>query len=113
MRPVRYANKPHVPCGEQLRYRAVSRKCNEILECHGVMATPSGHTADGFETQFGTSHLGQFVLVHWTAPLLRKRSSLINLSSAGHRSSNVDLDDPNFGHTPYETFPRRSEFRIC
>src|SRR5580693_3185402 len=70
----------------------------------GVMATPFGHTTDGFETQFGTNHLGHFVLVNRIAPLLRKGSRLINLSSAGHRYSNVDLDDPNFERTPYEPF---------
>jgi NAD(P)-dependent dehydrogenase (short-subunit alcohol dehydrogenase family) len=68
------------------------------------MATPFGHTADGFETQFGTNHLGHFVLVNRIAPLLRKGGRLINLSSAGHRFSNVNLDDPNFERTPYEPF---------
>jgi NAD(P)-dependent dehydrogenase (short-subunit alcohol dehydrogenase family) len=70
----------------------------------GVMATPFGHTADGFETQFGTNHLGHFVLVNRIAPLIRAGGRLINLSSAGHRYSNVDLDDPNFERTPYEPF---------
>src|SRR6201987_4724786 len=70
----------------------------------GVMATPFGHTADGFETQFGTNHLGHFVLVSRIAPLIRDGGRLINLSSAGHRYSNVDLDDPNFEKTPYEPF---------
>src|SRR5580693_801048 len=40
-----------------------------IIANAGVMATPSGHTADGFETQFGTNHLGHFVLVNRIAPL--------------------------------------------
>jgi NAD(P)-dependent dehydrogenase (short-subunit alcohol dehydrogenase family) len=75
-----------------------------IIANAGVMATPFGHTADGFETQFGTNHLGHFVLLNRIAPLLRKGSRLINLSSAGHRFSNVDLDDPNFERTPYEPF---------
>jgi NAD(P)-dependent dehydrogenase (short-subunit alcohol dehydrogenase family) len=70
----------------------------------GVMATPFGHTADGFETQFGTNHLGHFVLVSRIASLIRDGGRLINLSSAGHRYSNVDLDDPNFERTPYEPF---------
>ena len=70
----------------------------------GVMATPFGHTVDGFETQFGTNHLGHFVLVNRIAPLIRTGGRLINLSSAGHRRSNVDLDDPNFEWTPYEPF---------
>jgi NAD(P)-dependent dehydrogenase (short-subunit alcohol dehydrogenase family) len=68
------------------------------------MATPFGHTVDGFETQFGTNHLGHFVFVNRIAPLIRMGGRLINLSSAGHRFSNVDLDDPNFERTPYEPF---------
>ena len=70
----------------------------------GVMATPFGRTADGFETQFGTNHLGHFVLVNRIAPLIRAGGRLVNLSSAGHRFANVDLEDPNFERTPYEPF---------
>jgi NAD(P)-dependent dehydrogenase (short-subunit alcohol dehydrogenase family) len=73
-----------------------------VIANAGVMATPFGHTADGFETQFGTNHLGHFVLANRIAPLIRAGGRLINLSSAGHRLSNVDLDDPNFERTPYE-----------
>ena len=75
-----------------------------VIANAGVMATPFGHTADGFETQFGTNHLGHFVLVNWIARLLRAGGRLINLSSSGHRYSNVDLQDPNFERTPYEPF---------
>jgi NAD(P)-dependent dehydrogenase (short-subunit alcohol dehydrogenase family) len=75
-----------------------------VIANAGVMATPFGHTADGFETQFGTNHLGHFVLVNRIAPLIRAGGRLVNLSSAGHRYSNVDLDDPNFERTPYEPF---------
>jgi NAD(P)-dependent dehydrogenase (short-subunit alcohol dehydrogenase family) len=75
-----------------------------IIANAGVMATPFGHTADGFETQFGTNHLGHFVLVNRIAPLIRKEGRLINLASSGHRFSNVDLEDPNFERTPYEPF---------
>ena len=75
-----------------------------VIANAGVMATPFGHTADGFEMQFGTNHLGHFVLVNRIAPLIRKGGRLINLASAGHRFSNVDLEDPNFARTPYEPF---------
>jgi NAD(P)-dependent dehydrogenase (short-subunit alcohol dehydrogenase family) len=75
-----------------------------VIANAGVMATPFGHTAEGFETQFGTNHLGHFVLVNKIAPLIRAGGRLINLSSSGHRFSNVDLDDPNFERTPYEPF---------
>jgi NAD(P)-dependent dehydrogenase (short-subunit alcohol dehydrogenase family) len=75
-----------------------------VIANAGVMATPFGHTADGLETQFGTNHLGHFVLVNRMATLFRAGGRLINLSSAGHRFSNVDLEDPNFERTPYEPF---------
>lgn len=77
----------------------------DVVICNaGVMACPRGKTADGFETQFGTNHLGHFVLVNRIASLMKKGSRLVNLSSAGHRFSDVDLDDPNFEHTPYTEF---------
>jgi len=75
-----------------------------VIANAGVMATPFGHTADGFETQFGTNHLGHFLLVNKIAPLLRPGGRLVNLSSAGHRYANVDLEDPNFERTPYDPF---------
>ncbi len=75
-----------------------------VIANAGVMATPFGHTADGFETQFGTNHLGHFVLVNRIASLIRNGGRLINLSSSGHRYSNVDLEDPNFERTPYEAW---------
>ncbi len=75
-----------------------------VIANAGVMATPFGHTADGFETQFGTNHLGHFVFVNRIASLIRAGGRLINLSSSGHRYSNVDLNDPNFERTPYEPF---------
>jgi NAD(P)-dependent dehydrogenase (short-subunit alcohol dehydrogenase family) len=73
-----------------------------VIANAGVMATTLGHTRDGFETQFGTNHLGHFVLVNRIAPLLRNGARLINLSSSGHRYSNVDLNDPHFELTPYD-----------
>ena len=68
------------------------------------MATPFGKTADGFETQFGTNHLGHFVLVNRIASLMKPGARLVNLSSAGHQISDVDLDDPNFERTPYSAW---------
>jgi NAD(P)-dependent dehydrogenase (short-subunit alcohol dehydrogenase family) len=75
-----------------------------VIANAGVMATPFGHTADGFETQFGTNHLGHFLLVNRIAPLMRPDARLVSLSSSGHRFGDVDLNDPNFERTPYEPF---------
>ncbi len=83
---------------------AAAKPFDAVICNAGVMATPQGKTADGFETQFGTNHLGHFVLVNRIAALLKSGSRLVNLSSAGHRFSDVDLEDPNFEHTPYTEF---------
>jgi len=77
-------------------------KFDLVIANAGVMAPPMGHTADGFETQFGTNHLGHFVLVNRIAALIAEGGRLVNLSSAGHRFADVDLDDPNFERTPYD-----------
>jgi NAD(P)-dependent dehydrogenase (short-subunit alcohol dehydrogenase family) len=89
-------------CAEKLL--AAGKAFDVVIANAGVMATPFGHTADGFETQFGTNHLGHFVLVNRIAPLIRAGGRLINLASSGHRFSNIDLQDPNFERTPYEPF---------
>jgi NAD(P)-dependent dehydrogenase (short-subunit alcohol dehydrogenase family) len=73
-----------------------------VIANAGIMACPYGKTVDGFETQFGTNHLGHFVLVNSIVSLMKPGSRLVNLSSAGHRYSDVDLDDPNFERTPYD-----------
>ena len=69
-----------------------------LVDNAGVMACPLGRTADGFEMQFGTNHLGHFLFTD----LLHDRlvaaspSRVVVLSSAGHRYSGIRWDDPNF-----------------
>jgi NAD(P)-dependent dehydrogenase (short-subunit alcohol dehydrogenase family) len=89
-------------CADELLTRGEA--FDVVIANAGVMATPFGHTVDGFETQFGTNHLGHFVLVNRIAPLIRAGGRLVNLASAGHRFSNVDLNDPNFERTAYDPF---------
>ena len=83
---------------------AAGKPFDVVIANAGVMATPQGKTADGFETQFGTNHLGHFVFVNRIASLLHAGSRLVNLSSAGHRFSDVDIEDPNFERTSYTEF---------
>src|ERR1700689_3304992 len=83
---------------------AAGKPFDIIIANAGVMACPKGTSADGFETQFGTNHLGHFVLVNRIASLLKPGSRLVNLSSAGHRYADVNLEDPNFEHSRYEEF---------
>jgi NAD(P)-dependent dehydrogenase (short-subunit alcohol dehydrogenase family) len=84
---------------------AAGKPFDVIIANAGVMATPLGHTKDGFETQFGTNHLGHFVFVNRIASLLKSNGGrLVNLSSSGHRFSDVNLEDPGFEHTEYTPF---------
>ena len=68
------------------------------------MATPEGHTADGFETQFGTNHLGHFLLTHLLMPALLAAAParVVSLSSSGHRRSDIVWDDIHFERRPYD-----------
>lgn len=84
------------------KLRAEGKPLDIIIANAGVMATPFGKTEDGFETQFGTNHIGHFVFVNRIAPLLREGGRFVSLASSGHRRSDVDLDDPNFERTEYD-----------
>jgi NAD(P)-dependent dehydrogenase (short-subunit alcohol dehydrogenase family) len=74
----------------------------------GVMACPLSRTAQGFEMQFGTNHLGHFLLTGMLLPALLAgaleagESRIVSLSSAGHRFSPVDFEDPNYLHRDYD-----------
>ena len=72
----------------------------------GVMFTPFSRTADGFEIQFGTNHLGHFELTRLLVPQLvaADGARIVILSSDGHRMSDVDLDDPNWERRDYDKF---------
>jgi NAD(P)-dependent dehydrogenase (short-subunit alcohol dehydrogenase family) len=62
----------------------------------GVMACPLGRTAQGFEMQLGTNHLGHFAFTRGLLPLLSNGSRIVNLSSRGHLRSPMRWDDPHF-----------------
>jgi NAD(P)-dependent dehydrogenase (short-subunit alcohol dehydrogenase family) len=82
------------------RYSALQLLVNNA----GVMATPHGQTADGFELQLGTNHLAHFALTTALLPLLEAGAParVVNLSSGGHVASDILWDDPNFEQTPYD-----------
>jgi NAD(P)-dependent dehydrogenase (short-subunit alcohol dehydrogenase family) len=79
-------------------------KFDGVIANAGIMACPKSFTEDGFETQFGVNHLGHFVFVNRIVPLFKPGSILVNLSSGGHRASDINLEDPNFDHSEYTEF---------
>jgi NAD(P)-dependent dehydrogenase (short-subunit alcohol dehydrogenase family) len=78
------------------------RPFDVLIANAGVMATPFARTADGFETQFGTNHLGHFVFINRLAPLVQRGGRVVIVSSSGHRMAPFSLEDPNFEHTKYD-----------
>ena len=83
---------------------ADGRPFDVVINNAGVMACPKSFTEDGFETQFGTNHLGHFVFANRIASLIKPGGRLVSLASAGHRFSDVNLEDPNFETTEYTEF---------
>ena len=81
---------------------ADGRQFDVVIANAGVMAAPFGKTADGFETQFGTNHLGHFTFVNRVASLIKDGGRFVSLASSGHRFSDVNLADPNFDRGDYE-----------
>ncbi|WP_410660633.1 oxidoreductase [Amycolatopsis sp. lyj-112] len=91
--------------------REAAKKVEELAETKldllvnnaGVMATPRGHTKDGFETQFGTNHLGHAVLTWLLVPSLRNGSGarVVTLSSVAATGARIDVADPNFERRAY------------
>lgn len=72
----------------------------------GVMFTPLMRTADGFEMQLGTNHLGHFLLTRLLTPALvaAAPARIMTLSSGGHKLSDIQWDDPNYERRPYDKF---------
>jgi len=88
-------------CGERVLAR--HPRLDLLINNAGVMACPLAHTADGFEMQLGTNHLGHFVMTGLLVPALRKAapSRIVSVSSRGHHMSPVDFDDPFFERRAY------------
>ncbi len=75
-----------------------------LINNAGVMACPLARTEKGWEMQFGTNHMGHFLLTCLLAPQLEAGAParIVNLSSAGHRFSDVLWDDPNYETRDYD-----------
>jgi NAD(P)-dependent dehydrogenase (short-subunit alcohol dehydrogenase family) len=84
------------------RLLADGRRFDAVIANAGIMATPEGRTADGFELQFGTNHLGHFLFVNQIAPLIVDGGRFVSLSSGAHHFSDIDIADPNFETMPYD-----------
>ncbi|HZQ85378.1 MAG TPA: SDR family NAD(P)-dependent oxidoreductase [Acidimicrobiales bacterium] len=75
-----------------------------LINNAGVMAPPLQRTAEGFELQMGTNHLGHFLLTNLLTPAVvaAAPARVINLSSRGHFRSDIRWDDPHWRTTEYD-----------
>ena len=81
----------------------------------GVMATPYERTADGFELQIGTNHLGHVALTARLLPLLLDvpGSRVVTVSSSGHRIGRIDLADLNWERRRYHRWPAYAQSKLA
>jgi NAD(P)-dependent dehydrogenase (short-subunit alcohol dehydrogenase family) len=89
-------------------FRARHARLDGLVNNAGVMDTPKGRTADGFETQFGTNYLGHFLLTELLLDTLKASapSRIVCVSSVAHVGTRkevgeIRLDDLNFEQRPY------------
>ena len=85
-------------------FLAAHDRLDLLVNNAGVMACPPLKTADGFEMQFGTNHLGHFLFTNLIAPALiaAAPSRVVNLSSRGHHRDTVHFEDLHFAERDYD-----------
>jgi NAD(P)-dependent dehydrogenase (short-subunit alcohol dehydrogenase family) len=77
----------------------------------GIMVPPKGKTKDGFETQFGTNHLGHFALTNLLLPHITDR--VVTVSSGAHRQGKIDLDDLNWETREYNRIAAYGQSKLA
>ena len=86
------------------RWLGEHEKLHWLVNNAGIMACPLERTSEGYELQMATNHFGHFLFTGLLVPALRKSapSRIVNLSSAGHRMSDVVLEDLHYENRPYD-----------
>jgi len=77
----------------------------------GVMIPPLTRTAEGFELQFGTNHLGHFALTNLLLEHVTGR--VVTVSSTGHRMGTIDFDDLNWERKPYKAWRAYGQSKLA
>jgi NAD(P)-dependent dehydrogenase (short-subunit alcohol dehydrogenase family) len=82
-----------------------------LINNAGVMIPPLSRTADGFEMQFGTNHLGHFALTNLLLEHVTGR--VVTVSSTGHRMGTIDFDDLNWERKPYRAWRAYGQSKLA
>lgn len=96
------------------RLKEQNRTLNLLVNNAGLASPKRRVTADGFELQFGTNHLGHFALTGLLLPLLRRGQSsrVVTLSSQGHRGGKINFDDLQ-GEKAYKAFAAYPQSKLA
>lgn len=82
-----------------------------LINNAGVSAPTLRHTADGFELQFGTNHLGHFALTNLLLDHITDR--VVTLGSQAERAGRIDFDDLNFEHRAYKASTAYNQSKLA
>ncbi len=82
-----------------------------LINNAGVMAPPLGRTAEGFELQFGTNHLGHFALTNLLLEQVTGR--VVNVASGAHRIGSIDFDDLNWERKSYSAWRAYGQSKLA
>jgi NAD(P)-dependent dehydrogenase (short-subunit alcohol dehydrogenase family) len=82
-----------------------------LINNAGIMLVQEGRTADGFERQIGTNHLGHFALTNLLLPYITDR--VVTVSSNAHARGRLDLGDLNWQTRPYRTSQAYSDSKLA
>ncbi|MEA2394153.1 MAG: hypothetical protein QOJ82_2044 [Solirubrobacteraceae bacterium] len=82
-----------------------------LINNAGVMVPPLTRTADGFELQFGTNHLGHFALTNLLLGHITGR--VVTVSSTGHRFGEIDFDDLNWERRHYRAWRAYGQSKLA
>jgi NAD(P)-dependent dehydrogenase (short-subunit alcohol dehydrogenase family) len=82
-----------------------------LINNAGVMVPPLSRTAEGFELQFGTNHLGHFALTNLLLEHVTGR--VVTVSSTGHRMGRIDFDDLNWERKPYRAWRAYGQSKLA
>lgn len=82
-----------------------------LINNAGIMTPPLGYTVDGFESQFGTNHLGHFALTTLLLPLIRGR--VVTVSSLAHRQGSIDFADLNWQRRRYRAMAAYAQSKLA
>src|SRR5436305_10886697 len=88
-----------------------SGELDVLINNAGVMALPKSRTADGFEMQIGTNHLGHFALTNLLLGHITDR--VVTISSGAHRAGRINLDDLNYDHRRYERWTAYGQSKLA